>query len=117
MHVDTAVRKQSHPDDRIRRRRDSTAASHRTALQAEEKRIRRLIQTVDLTAQRLKGRKTMSDQQLFRGFTEEEQEKLDAEAAQRWDSTTVHASNARWKKYSPAKKQHILDQETPSTLT
>src|SRR5574340_284608 len=85
-------------------------ASHRTALQRESKRIERLIQTIDLTAQRLKGNKTMSDKQLFRGFTEEEQEKLAAEASERWDTETVRASNARWKKYPPAKRQQILDE-------
>ena len=52
----------------------------------------------------------MSDRQLFRGFSEEEQEKMAAEAEQRWDPETVRASNARWKQYPPEKKQRILDE-------
>jgi DNA-binding transcriptional MerR regulator len=84
--------------------------SHRSALLAEVSRIKRLIQTVDRTTQKLKGQIAMSDKQLFRGFSEEEQEKLAAEAEQKWDSRTVRESNARWKQYPPEKKQRILDE-------
>lgn len=84
--------------------------SHRSALQLEALRLRRLIQTIDRTVQRLKGKRTMSDKQLFRGFSDEEQNKLAAEAEQRWDAETVSASNARWKQYPPDKKQRILDE-------
>ncbi len=84
--------------------------AHRSALQSEILRIKRLVETIDLTTQRLKGQKTMSDKQLFRGFTEEEQERLAAEAERRWDSKTVRESNARWKKYAPEEKQRILDE-------
>jgi hypothetical protein len=52
----------------------------------------------------------MSDKQLFRGFNEAEQEKMAEEAAQRWDPSTVHASNARWKQYPPEKKKRIMDE-------
>jgi DNA-binding transcriptional MerR regulator len=83
--------------------------SHRTALQAEVQRIEKLIRTIDLTTQHLKGKVSMSDQQLFRGFSEEEQEKMAAEAEQQWGES-VRASNARWKQYPAAKKQRILDE-------
>ena len=52
----------------------SALESHRSALQAELQRLQRLILTIDLTTQRLKGRNTMSDRQLFTGFSDEEQE-------------------------------------------
>jgi DNA-binding transcriptional MerR regulator len=83
--------------------------SHRTALQAEAQRIEKLIRTIDLTAQHLKGKASMSDQQLFRGFSKEEQEKMAAEAEQQWGES-VRASNARWKHYPPEKKQRIMDE-------
>jgi hypothetical protein len=83
---------------------------HRSSLQAEARRIKKLIRTVDLTARHLKGKATMSDKQIFRGFSEAEQERLADEAAQRWDSETVRASNAKWKQSAPETKQQILDE-------
>lgn len=84
--------------------------SHRSALNAEVKRLRRLIRTIDLTTQHLKGKATMHDSQLFRGFSEAEQEKMSEQAAQTWDAETVRASNARWKKYPAETKQRIMDE-------
>jgi MerR family transcriptional regulator, thiopeptide resistance regulator len=84
--------------------------AHRSALQSEITRIEGLIHTVDLTTQRLKGQNIMSDRQLFRGFSDEEQEKMAAEAERRWDPETVRESNARWKRYSPQEQQRILDE-------
>ena len=51
----------------------------------------------------------MSDQQLFRGFSEEEQERMAAEAENQWGES-VRASNVRWKQYPPKKKQRIMDE-------
>jgi DNA-binding transcriptional MerR regulator len=83
--------------------------SHRTALQAEAQRVEKLIRTIDLTVQHLKGKVRMSDQQLFGGFSEEEQEKMAAEAEQQWGES-VRASNARWKQYPAEKRQRIMDE-------
>lgn len=84
-------------------------ASHRTALQAEAERIDKLIRTIDITTQHLKGKVSMSDRQLFSGFSEEEQEKMAAEAEQQWGDS-VRTSNARWKQYPPEKKARIMDE-------
>lgn len=91
---------------------DTLAAlnSHRAALEAELLRLRGLIRTIDLTTQRLKGNTTMTDRQLFHGFSDEEQEKMAAEAEQRWDAETVRASNARWKQYPREKQRRILEE-------
>jgi DNA-binding transcriptional MerR regulator len=104
------------PLDEIRRILDrpdfdvlAALESHRTALQAEAERVEKLIRTIDLTTQHLKGKVSMSDQQLFRGFSEEEQEKMAAEAEQQWGES-VRASNARWKHYPAVKKQRIMDE-------
>ena len=87
--------------------------SHRTALRAEVQRIEKLIRTIDLTTQHLKGKVSMSDQQLFRGFSEEEQEKMAAEAEQQLgrererirtpagSSTQLKRSSASWTRAMP----------------
>lgn len=87
----------------------SALESHRTALQAQVQRIEQLIRTIDLTTEHLKGKVNMSDQHLFGGFSEEEQERMAAEAEQKWGES-VRASNARWKRYSAEEKQHIMDE-------
>jgi DNA-binding transcriptional MerR regulator len=85
-------------------------ARHRAALQAEALRLRRLIRTIDRTEQHLKGRITMEPRKLFEGFSEEEEEKLAEEAAQRWDSEIVRESNQQWKRRSPEERKKILDE-------
>lgn len=84
--------------------------SHKEALQKQVSRLNRLLVTVDNTIQHLKGEKPMSNQGLFEGFSEEEQEKYALEAEQMYDPETVRASNRKWKSYSAAKKQSILDE-------
>lgn len=84
--------------------------SHRAALESEVKRLRRLIRTIDETTKHLEGKTEMNPKELFAGFSEEEQEKLAAEAEQKWDPQTVRDSNRRWKAYSPEEKSRILEQ-------
>jgi len=50
----------------------------------------------------------MSDEKLFEGFSEEQQEKYAQEAEKMYDSETVRESNRKWKAYSAAKKEAIL---------
>jgi MerR family transcriptional regulator, thiopeptide resistance regulator len=82
--------------------------SHKVALKKRMDRIERLLQTVDNTINDLKGKKKMNPKGLFEGFSDEEQEKLADEAAQRWDAETVRTSNKKWKSYSDAEKKKIL---------
>ncbi len=82
--------------------------SHKEALSKQAVRINRLIQTVDNTINHLKGNKTMSDEKLFEGFSEEQQEKYAQEAEKMYDPETVRESNRKWKAYSAAKKEAIL---------
>jgi DNA-binding transcriptional MerR regulator len=84
--------------------------AHRSALQAEAGRIKRLIRTIDQTTEHLKGKTNMDDSRLFRGFSEEEQDRLTEEAAQIWDARTVRSSNATWKKYPAEMQQQILEE-------
>ena len=83
---------------------------HRQSLQGRVRRLERLIQTVDDTIDHLKGKKIMSNQGLFAGFSEEQQEEYAKQAEQMYDPETVRESNRKWKSYSPEKKQAILDE-------
>jgi DNA-binding transcriptional MerR regulator len=86
--------------------------NHRSALQAQTRRLRRLIRTIDNTTRHLKGTGAMNPKNLFEGFSDEEQEQYAAEAAQRWDPETVKASNDKWKAYSDEQKKRILAEGT-----
>jgi DNA-binding transcriptional MerR regulator len=82
--------------------------SHKDALQKQAARLDRLLDTVDKTIRHIKGEKPMSQQGLFAGFSEEEQEKYALEAEKNYDPETVRASNKKWKSYSRAKKDDIM---------
>ena len=97
---------------RIMGRRDfdllGALQSHREALQKKAARLSQLLATVDNTIQHLKGEKLMSQKGLFKGFSEEEQDKLALEAGQMYDPATVRESNRKWKAYSKEKRDAIL---------
>jgi DNA-binding transcriptional MerR regulator len=88
----------------------SALESHRKALRQRAERTERLIQTVDDTILHLKGKKEMSKKQLFEAFSEEQQEEYARQAEQMYDPAIVKASNKKWKAYSAAEKQNILDE-------
>ena len=80
---------------------------HRQALDRKAARLNRLIQTVDNTIQHLKGQAHMSAKELFRGFTEEEEQRYTEEAMKMYDPQTVKASAKKWKAYTAAEKERI----------
>jgi MerR family transcriptional regulator, thiopeptide resistance regulator len=82
--------------------------SHQRALTKRVERLQRILRTVDETISHLKGKKKMTNKQLFAAFSEEEQEKLALEAEQMYDPEVVRASNRRWKAYGKEKQQAIL---------
>jgi len=82
--------------------------NHRAALQRKAARLEQLLVTVDDTIQHIKGEKLMSQKGLFKGFSDEEQDKLAQEAGRIYDPATVRESNRKWKRYSPEKKEAIL---------
>lgn len=84
--------------------------THRAELEKRIAHLQRMIHTVDDTILYLKGQITMSNKQLFSGFSEEEQAKLEEEAAQIYDPETVKDSYRRWRSYSAAEKQRIMDE-------
>lgn len=82
--------------------------NHKVELQKRITRLKHLTETVENTIQYLKGQKEMSNKQLFTAFSEEEQEKLAAEAETLYDPETVRESNRKWKAYGKEKQQAIL---------
>jgi DNA-binding transcriptional MerR regulator len=83
---------------------------HKLELARRRARIERLIATVDETILHLKGKKEMTDKQLFAAFSEEEQAEMEKEALKLYDPETVRTSNRKWRAYSAAEKQRILDE-------
>ncbi len=97
---------------KIMGRRDFDALTalenHKLELEKGIERLLRLIETVDNTLLYMKGQRNMSTKQLFAAFSDEEQEKMAAEAEQMYDPETVRESNRKWKAYGKEKQQAIL---------
>ncbi len=83
---------------------------HRKYLESRERRLERLIQTVDNTILHLKGQKQMSQKQLFEAFSDEEQEKYAREAEQKYDPAIIKESNRKFNLLSAVEKQRIFDE-------
>lgn len=88
----------------------SALEGHKKALHERIFRLERLIKTVDETLLHLKGKKEMTNEQLFSAFSDEEQEIYALEAEKMFDPKIVKASNRLWKSYSPNKKAQILEE-------
>lgn len=88
----------------------STLERHKVDLQMRINQLERLISTVDLTINHLKGKVDMSKKQLFEGLSDEQQAEYEQEAMQRYDPAIVKASTKKWKGYSAAEKQRIADE-------
>jgi DNA-binding transcriptional MerR regulator len=88
----------------------SALETHRAELQKRMAHLESVMDTVDNTILYLKGQRTMSNQQLFGGFNEEEQAAMEKEAMELYDPETVKESNRRWKNYSAAEKQRVMDE-------
>jgi DNA-binding transcriptional MerR regulator len=89
---------------------EAALASHKAVLARRRERLEHLIATVDDTILHLKGKKEMSDKQLFAAFSEEEQAEMEKEAMQLYDPEIVRESNRRFKALTPAEKQAIFDE-------
>jgi MerR family transcriptional regulator, thiopeptide resistance regulator len=81
---------------------------HRLALQKKIGQLETITRTVDETILYMKGKKQMTTNEMFTGFSEEQQAEYEKEAMQMYDPETVKASNAKWKGYGKEKQQQIL---------
>jgi len=83
---------------------------HRLVLQADADRLRMLLATLDKTILHLEGKTTMTNAELFTGFTPEQEQAYEAEARRRWGDEQVTDSSRRWKAYSAEERQRILNE-------
>lgn len=82
--------------------------AHRAALEARIRRLRGLIQTVDSTIKHLSGETDMSNEQIFGGFSKEDEERYVREAREAYGAEEVDASYQRWNSYSEAQQGKIM---------
>lgn len=85
-------------------------SQHRNQLLKRIARTEKLINTVERTLNHLEGMTSMSTQQMFEGFNEEQQAEYAKEAEKLYDPEIVKASNLRWKNYTPEEKKRILEE-------
>jgi len=88
----------------------SALERHKEELRKRIVQLERLVATVDLTINHLKGKKDMNKKQLFEGFSDEQQAEYEKEAMQTYDPAVVKASSKKWQGYSAAEKQRIADE-------
>jgi len=84
--------------------------SHREELRRRVAQMERLLVTVDRTLSHLKGQADMTNPQYFEGFSDEQQAAYEQEAAQAYDPETVKAASRKWKGYTVAEKQRIMEE-------
>ena len=88
---------------------------HKRELGRQVARLERLTETVEQTIQHLKGEIEMSTKDFYTGFDEEQQQRYEEEAAQRWGAETVAESSRRWNAKTPAEKNALLAENNQIT--
>jgi len=83
---------------------------HRELLQAETGRLARLIDTIDKTLHMLEGTMTLSDAELYEGFSQEQIERYKRESREQYGVEVVEESERRAKNMSKAQWQAIKDE-------
>jgi DNA-binding transcriptional MerR regulator len=94
----------------------SALESHKEKLKNRIGQMQRLVNTVDDTILYLKGKKEMSEIQLFEPFKEARQVEFEKEAMQMYDPDVVKASNRKWKSYTKEEKQRIGEEGNAAYL-
>jgi DNA-binding transcriptional MerR regulator len=83
---------------------------HRSELTQRARRLERLLQTLDKTIQHLKGERTMSNDELFEAFSDEQRAEYEQEAREMFGDARVEATNQRWNSYSQQQQDAIKAQ-------
>lgn len=85
---------------------DMSAAlrEHRTQIESKQKRLKRLLGTIDKTLAKLAGEKEMDDDELFEAFWEKHENEYAAEAEQRWGNTDAY-------KQSKERTKHLTKED------
>jgi DNA-binding transcriptional MerR regulator len=81
---------------------------HRLSLEAQQKRLQRLLHTLDQTIDSLNGTAEISGADYFEGFDQSEYEE---EVRARWGSTSYYTeSQQKWASYTPQQQEEIKAQ-------
>lgn len=95
----------------------SALEQHRQALQARQQRLKELVQTVEHTIAHLKGNIPMECQDLFAGFSEEQQKEYEEEISQKYGDKELKESQRRWGSYSAEKKRQVMEEGRDNYLS
>ena len=87
--------------------RAAALKAHKARLEAERKRYRRLVKTIDMTLAELEGERQMDDKDLYKGFMPEKQAEYEAWIGERYGKDKVEASKARMKGWQAADFQAL----------
>jgi len=90
---------------------------HRGALNSKLIQTQQLISTIDRTLDQMKGKSTMSNNDYFTGFSEEQQAKYEKEASEQWGPEIVSESNRRWKSLSAKEREQFFKNGELITLS
>lgn len=83
---------------------------HRAALEKRRARLSTLLETVNSTIMHLVGEVNMSDKNVFRGFSEEQQKAYEKQATEQWGEARVQPSVKLWNSYGKARQQEIMEE-------
>ena len=90
---------------------------HRDALKSKLVQTQQLINTIDRTLDQMKGKNTMSNNDYFTGFSDEQQAKYEKEASEQWGPEIVSESNLRWKSLSIKEREQFFKNGERITLS
>jgi DNA-binding transcriptional MerR regulator len=90
--------------------------AHKSELERQSQRLDQLIETVENTIAHLKGNIVMSDEELFKGFSLEQQAEYETQAEQRWGEEHVRGSSRKWNRLSEGEKSAVLKEGNRITI-
>lgn len=79
---------------------------HRKLIELKKKRMNNLLKTIDKTIKKITNKDTMQDNELYEGFSKEEQEAWNKEAKERWGNTDQYKQSVG--KYESLTKEEKL---------
>ena len=82
---------------------------HRRGLEKRASRLKQLLNTLDTTIQHLEGEQHMDEDQVFKGFSEEEEAQYREEASELYGKKVVDDSYKRWNNYSKQEQKNIME--------
>lgn len=84
---------------------------HKKNLIEEQERISQLIETINKTILKLKGKKMITDKELYEGFSKNEREAMKAEAMKKFGQSEVERSENHLKKYTKQEFESLKQEQ------